>query len=190
MIRTDGVPNHPSPYFGEGNDGYINAHAGMVVNPNRIQEQNLVLRVPRNPTVSDTVSDTNLGPIGVAINGVALFNQYAGRTAVGDWLPLEREIETFDTSNGHPEQRSMYHYHLEPLFLTQDDESALIGWSLDGFPVYGPLNPDGTAPDLDELNGEFGPTPEYPDGIYHYHVTDIDPYLIGGYRGTPGSISR
>ena len=24
---------------------------------------------------------------------------------------------------------------------------------------------------MDECNGIFGPTPEYPNGIYHYHMT-------------------
>ncbi|MBJ24459.1 MAG: hypothetical protein CMB64_07315 [Euryarchaeota archaeon] len=34
--------------------------------------------------------------------------------------------------------------------------------------------------DLDECNGRFGPTPEYPDGIYHYVSTPLsgDPTLV------------
>lgn len=31
--------------------------------------------------------------------------------------------------------------------------------------------------DLDMCNGHFGPTPEYPDGIYHYHITVEFPYI-------------
>lgn len=31
--------------------------------------------------------------------------------------------------------------------------------------------------DLDECNGRFGVTPEFPDGIYHYYGTDTYPYL-------------
>ena len=32
---------------------------------------------------------------------------------------------------------------------------------------------------------------EYPDGIYHYHVTDADPYINGaGFYGTPGTLNR
>jgi hypothetical protein len=27
------------------------------------------------------------------------------------------------------------------------------------------------AGDLDICNGIFGPTPEYPNGVYHYHMT-------------------
>jgi hypothetical protein len=39
--------------------------------------------------------------------------------------------------------------------------------------------------DLDECNGRTGPTPEYPDGIYHYVLTDEFPFIPRLYRGTP-----
>jgi hypothetical protein len=32
-------------------------------------------------------------------------------------------------------------------------------------------------PPLDECNGHFSPTPEYQDGIYHYHITMDFPYI-------------
>lgn len=35
---------------------------------------------------------------------------------------------------------------------------------------------DGSG-DLDECNGRFGVTPEFPDGIYHYYATDSYPYF-------------
>jgi hypothetical protein len=31
--------------------------------------------------------------------------------------------------------------------------------------------------DLDECNGRFGVTPEFPQGIYHYYVTEAYPYM-------------
>ena len=39
--------------------------------------------------------------------------------------------------------------------------------------------------DLDECNGRFGPTPEYPDGIYHYVSTPLsgDPTLVTDANG-------
>ena len=191
VLRTNDVPDHPSPYFGEGDAGYVAPHAGMVVNPNRIAEQNYVFRIPLRPTFSASPIQTNLDAIGIAVNGVVLFNQYAGRTFTGEWVALEREIETFDIYNGHPAQRGNYHYHLEPVFLTQRDNTALVGWALDGFPIYGPNNPDGTRPaDLDASNGEFGSTPDYPEGIYHYHITDTDPFILGSYRGIPGTVTN
>jgi hypothetical protein len=39
--------------------------------------------------------------------------------------------------------------------------------------------------DLDECNGVFGVTPEYPEGIYHYVLTEQFPYVPRAYRGTP-----
>lgn len=37
--------------------------------------------------------------------------------------------------------------------------------------------------DLDEANGKEGPTPEHPEGIYHYYVTETFPYVPRMFRG-------
>jgi hypothetical protein len=39
--------------------------------------------------------------------------------------------------------------------------------------------------DLDESNGRFGVTPEFPNGIYHYYITEKFPYIARSWRGTP-----
>ncbi len=182
VLTSNGVPDHPSPYFGVGDPRYEAPKAGMTVNPNVIAEQHFVFRVPASPAVA-TPSDTPLGPIGMATNGVALFNQYAaGRQ------PLTYEIFSFDQYNGHPQQTGVYHYHLEPLWLTRTDKSALVGVLLDGFPVYGPMEADGSTPTgLDSCNGHTHATPDFPNGIYHYHVTATSPYISGCFKGTPGT---
>lgn len=41
--------------------------------------------------------------------------------------------------------------------------------------------------DLDECNGRFGFTPEFPKGTYYYVVTDSYPWIPRYYRGTPDS---
>lgn len=41
------------------------------------------------------------------------------------------------------------------------------------------------AGDLDECNGRTGVTPEFPQGIYHYHITDEFPFIPRLSRGTP-----
>jgi hypothetical protein len=181
VLRATSVPDHKSPYFGSGNALYEPPAAGMVVNPNRIESQAFVLRVPASPAIASP-SDTNLGPIGVAVNGVALFNQYAANRT-----PLDDEIRTFDRYNGHPSPNNMYHYHTEPLYLTAQGSSRLLGVLLDGFPVYGTQDADGRRPtDLDACNGHVRATPEFPAGIYHYHVVATPPYISGCFRGTPG----
>ena len=44
--------------------------------------------------------------------------------------------------------------------------------------------------DLDECNGRFGVTPEYPAGIYHYYITDDYPYIPRCVFGTPDGTFR
>ena len=39
--------------------------------------------------------------------------------------------------------------------------------------------------DLDESNGRMGVTPEFPEGIYHYYITEEFPFLPRQWRGTP-----
>ncbi len=39
--------------------------------------------------------------------------------------------------------------------------------------------------DLDDCNGRFGVTPESPEGIYHYFVTESFPFISRHFRGTP-----
>lgn len=184
VVTTQDLPDHNSPYWGTGHAKYEAAHAGMVVNPGRIAEQNLVFRIPTTPARA-TASDTPMGPMGVATNGVPLYNQYAaGRQ------PLTGEIISFDRYNGHPQQQNQYHYHFEPLWLTRNARAVLIGILLDGFPVYGPQDSGGATPgNLDSCNGHVGQTPEVPGGVYHYHATTAVPYLAGCYAGTPGSVT-
>jgi hypothetical protein len=190
-IQTDDLPNHTSPYWGQGHDLYEEPHNGMVVNPNTIAEQDITFRIPANPQIAATPTDTGLGAIGVAVNGVVFFNQYAGidRTT-GEFLPLDNEIASFDSKNGHPQMTGQYHYHFEPLHLTVADNSAFLGFAMDGFPIYGPRNADGSDLALDECNGESHITSEYPDGTYHYHITQVAPYILGCFRGTPGTATQ
>jgi hypothetical protein len=192
VLRSNGVPNHKSPYFARGDsryEAYNGTNPQWASNGFTIQEQQVVIRIPRSPAKASSSSPTPLGPIGMALNGVPLFNQYAG-----NGRPLTNEINSFDQYDGHPQQTGAYHYHAEPYYLTKTNGSdSLIGFLLDGFPVYGPVENGKrlTNADLDELHGHFGATADYPNGIYHYHVTAEAPYINGaGFYGTPGTASR
>ena len=192
VINSDGLPNHGSPYFDSSSDmyeAYTGTNASWHQNPNDISEQTLTFRIPLNPAEASNKTATPMGPIGVAINGIPLFNQYAAGGA-----DLTGEINSFDQYNGHPQQTGQYHYHIEPLFLTAErGEEALVGYLLDGFPVYGPRENGAVIDnsDLDSYHGHFGSTPEYPDGIYHYHFTSTAPYLNGdGFFGATGTVSQ
>ncbi|MBT4865994.1 MAG: YHYH protein [Planctomycetaceae bacterium] len=46
------------------------------------------------------------------------------------------------------------------------------------------------AGDLDECNGRFGVTGEFPDGVYYYVLTEQFPFIPRGYKGTPDQTFR
>ena len=185
-VSTTDIPNHKSPYFGVGNANYVAPTAGIVVNPNKIAAQSYVFHIPATPTPAASPSDTPMDAIGVALNGVVFFNKSAACS-----VSLTTEIVSFDQYNGHPAQQNNYHYHFEPLYLTATSKAALIGFILDGYPIYGPQESTGAAPTgLDACNGHTHATAEYPAGIYHYHVVASPPYLVGCFHGTPGTVSN
>jgi YHYH protein len=196
-IKTKDLPDHKSVYYATSNPLY-EAFSGTTFggktfskNPNSIVEQTATLKIPLNPKVNTAHSATPLGPIGIALNGVPFFNQYAAGGS-----PLTNEINGFDQGWGHPQNSGIYHYHVEPVYLTtvKSTKSGLMGFLLDGFPVYGPQEENGTTvlnTSLDDYHGHTHATKDYPNGIYHYHFTAEAPYLNGsGFYGTPGTITQ
>lgn len=191
-FTTPDLPNHTSPYYDTSNplyEVYNGTNSLWNQNRNVIEAQNIVFTIPLNPEEALNKEATPLGPIGISRNGVVFFNQYAGPDE-----PLTSEINSFDQWLGHPTGGSMYHYHIEPAYLTETfGEDAFLGLLADGFPVYGPVENGKTITnsDLDDYHGHTSVTADFPDGIYHYHITSQDPYLNGnGYFGTAGNISR
>ena len=204
VISADGVPSHLSPYFPETygdsqnglyyfedfdndgiNDWYMDPNTEMNVNPNQIGLQDYTFRIPLYPEINPNgPTDTFLGAIGVSLNGVPLYNEYEGPTAQLD----PQTILSFDQAAGHPAPGGLYHYHFPPESLFVATEDNFIGFAADGFPVYGPKNIDGNnAQDLDDYHAEVGPTPDFPDGIYHYHTNYTSPYIIGAFAGAIGT---
>ena len=68
----------------------------LFLNPNRIAEFSMIYKIPLNPAENTNHPSTPGGPIGVTLNGVAFFNQYAGGGA-----PLTNEINSFEQYGGH-----------------------------------------------------------------------------------------
>ena len=143
-IKSSGVPSHSIGGFGP--------------NPNTVADQNYTFRISRNPTRYATGLNpfTNLGAMGVSVNGVPIFNtldafSYNG---LGVWFQdaVVAEAISFDAALGHPAMAGNYHYHQQPIRLREqmgDDGSAhskIIAFAFDGYPVYGPYgytNPNG-----------------------------------------------
>lgn len=162
-------------------------------NPNSIAGQNVSYSLPAKPEKASKPGCLSGGMIGVATNGVPIFDALdaGGEDAVA------HEIQ--DSCHGHPQQQSLYHYHDISKCLTKGDSttahSKLVGYALDGFPVYGPRGDGGqklTNADLDACHGHTGWVTLRGKRvrIYHYHATSEYPYTIGCYHGTPVSTGQ
>ena len=205
QITSNGLPPHKSYYYGSGNPNYADFDTSRGSqykgNPNKIAMQTLKFSIPVSPTsrgltitsnMVDKTANTNsneysLGAAGIAADGVAIFNDQAGP---GD--SIENEKYTFDSYNGHPEQRGAYHYHtdtpgpLEALkalgLVTKttpgEAEIEFYGIMCDGTAVLGCTELDGTTPDGSGFDAQNGHTHDLKDksgtvlvsGRYHTHV--------------------
>jgi hypothetical protein len=137
--------------------------------------------IPLNPVIAATpvpVSASHFlrGAIAIAANGVAIFN-YHTNTGVDSFLDGQ-----LDNYGGHCGRADDYHYHIAPMHLItlgQTTYNLPIAFGLDGFAVYGSLEPDGTVmATLDANHGHYGT-----NGVYHYHGTATAPYMIGNMVG-------
>lgn len=137
--------------------------------------------IPLNPVVAATpvpVSATHFlkGAIAIAANGVAIFN-YHTNTGVDSYLDGQ-----LDNYGGHCGRADDYHYHTAPMHLYtlgQTTTNLPCAFALDGYAVYGSVEPNGNAmATLDANHGHYGS-----NGVYHYHGTATAPYMIGNMVG-------
>lgn len=152
-------------------------------NPNTITASTYSLTLPVNPSYSSTPSCMG-GEVGVMLNGVPLFNGFDA---------LNRDAaahEIQDSCDGHPQEQGHYHYHSLSSCIKNISSSTVIGFALDGYPLTGPVLPDGnylTTNDLDECHGM---TSEIVlDGkrttMYHYVMTEDFPYSVSCFHAKP-----
>jgi hypothetical protein len=229
IIRSNDIPAHKVGRFP--NPG----------NPNEISEQQLNLRLPLHPT-PNIVSSEMRGPIGVAVNGVyfdpGTAEVWRGDRSLGwNYEALGGAVRLgLDANYAHVQPGGKYHYHGSPtgylkgISFSPQKHSPLIGWAIDGFPIYAlygyddpqdetsvikklktsyrlksgsrPRSPEGPGGrydgafvqdyefvkglgDLDDANGRFTKTPEFPDGTYAYFLTKDWPVIPRRLRGTP-----
>ena len=191
-----------------------------------------------------------LGEVAIAINGVPFYGPEdgPGGDAVASHHGVyheDRQPIELGVCHAHNGQGGTFHYHADanclhwhpdvgqdmfdydistPAAVAQNtangSHSAVIGVSMDGYPIYGLWGYDDQMNvvemkssyklkegetgyngiddyvyvqglgHLDVCNGHFGPTPEFPDGIYHYHSTMMNgegamgfPYFLLCYHG-------
>lgn len=195
VFETNGLPDHESPYWGVGHELYV---APTVTTEEQMAPGNIdrfqgtfTLRVPAAPTLASQSSATGLGPIGIAVSGAVIYNDQEGPN-----VPLDNAVGSLDFTGAHTGPQS-YHYHLEPLAWSEDDD-VLIGIMADGFYLYGrrePASEGGDYPsDLDTSGGHTGPTLYSDTPEYHYHIQNeayLGQYYLlfpGDYQGTPSTI--
>ncbi len=168
-IESTGYPNHESIYWETDHELYWDESAYVT----KTTENTFIgggageassFTVDATPDLTGSTEATNLGTIGISVSGAAIFNDQEG---AGD---LDEAARSLDYNGGH-KGPGVYHYHLEPRSISNDDDE-LIGILLDGVFLYGRRDyPSNDYPDdLDESGGHFGPTPHNPDGEYHYHI--------------------
>jgi len=157
-------------------------------NPNSIRAQRVSYSLPRHPRRASRPGCLSGGPIGIAKNGVAIFDALDAE----DRDAVAHEVQ--DHCGGHPQRLGIYHYHAIPSCLTKGERknraSGLVGWALDGYPIFGPRGHDGrllTNADLDACHGQTSRV--FYEGrwrrIYHYNATLEYPYTLGCFHGTP-----
>lgn len=162
------------------------SEAHLVSNPTKANDVSYTL--PLHPEWTKQTTSTPLGPIGVIIDGAVLFNPDEANAST---IALEKDFTIdgygfVDSCNGHPTPapKYMYHYHGVPTCIAKvlnrkHHFSKIVGFAFDGFPIYAEQGPGGKTPtDLDKCNGTFGPTPDFPQGIYHYFLTKTYPYSL------------
>jgi len=150
-------------------------------------ETPLSITIPDVPKYTKKTTSTSLGPIGILLSGAPLYNPYEGdgtTVALAHNFYVENSVGEkvyfVDGCFGHPTPMGAYHYHGMPTCITEKVDgtsgpSHMIGVALDGFPIYGDRDINGNVvptSELDQCNGIDSPTPEFPQGIYHYVLTD------------------
>ena len=186
LMQPTGIPNHSrDPYYAVPNAGVVVPNATtarIITDPTKAQTYKFT--IPTTPKYSSSVTSTTLGSIGVMISGAVLYNPFEGdgkSVAMANNFTITNSAgitaSFVDKCAGHPTPDiGAYHYHGLPNCVTAKVDkiskpSHIIGFALDGFPIYGDRDIKGkqiTAKNLDQCNGVISATPEFPKGIYHY----------------------
>ena len=150
-------------------------------------------KIPLTPVVQSGTKTAALdGPIGVAINGVPIFNPCKqGGCAQGNGGGDTKVLGELDLCNGHAGRADDYHYHAAPVCMMSDQTNPAywdthpVGWALDGYAIFGYRNPDGTTATRDAICGGNTLAHQNAPSGYAYHVTDISPYVLACFYGVP-----
>lgn len=146
----------------------------------------ITVRIPLEPSMATTPTDLGtVAKVGLALDGVPIFADAPSVLQTG-------HLPALDTCGGHIDPGGWYHWHAtatdidsiyEEKHIHADCElpqsaSAMFGYALDGYAMYGSADSDGSVPsDLDACNGHVGVTDDTGEAEYHYHATAEFPNL-------------
>jgi hypothetical protein len=169
-VESNGLPDHPMMVG-------IRAWQQQVPLPQKYTGDN-AWQIPLHPVPAKEPAMLKnrflRGAVALGVNGIPIFNPLNNR---GDDTYLFGELDEY---GGHCGRADDYHYHLAPVHLEKQlGKGHVIAYALDGYPVYGYAEADGsTVAKLDVLGGHKDAS-----GQYHYHATKTYPYLNGGFHG-------
>ena len=174
VIHSDTYPNHALM------TGIIGTNEQVPV-----PAKDYAAPIPLEP-VLDTTPQTRDAALGVAVNGVPIFDYTGGGEMTLEELHHHQaqhdtlQTNQLDVCGGHAGRGDDYHYHVKPKCMIAQmknaGDAAILGWAFDGFPIYGDNNPDGTPIGkgvLDVCNGQ----PDKSFG-YRYHTSKGAPYIV------------
>ncbi len=158
----------------------------------------LTFRIIRDPRLAANPTPTRAGPIGVAVNGVPIFDpstQGPVQAATGKPVSAAAAGE-LDVCGGHAGRGDDYHYHRAPNCLIEDlgrsaidDLNRPIGFAADGFPILalGWFDPANDIEDrLDPCRGASDTR-----GRYFYNVEHGGDYaVLTCFSGTERGFAR
>lgn len=157
-------------------------------NPSSVSPRQKVVTLPLNPVKATKPSCLPMGAIGVAVNGVMLYNALDARNMDA------RAHEMQDSCEGHP-NFAEYHYHAGSACVVEGKtdsgpkSAVLFGYAFDGFGIYIERDSKGNMLTNKRLDACHGRTSKVMwngkrQKVYHYVVTQEFPYLLGCFRGT------
>ena len=144
----------------------------------------LQVLIPTRPETLESPTDlSTISQVGLALDGVTIFGD-APSVADRGGLPA------LDVCGGHIDPSGYYHWHFgaesiqtnldeagaDVTCSIEQDAEALVGFSYDGYGIFGPEEDRGIPADLDECSGHVSETDEL-GSTYHYHLTYDSPNL-------------
>lgn len=153
-----------------------------------------IWKIPLKPTYSKTTSPTiGVSATALMVNGVPLFNP-TKPSQNGDQSSYSQQTDPkftgeLDTCDGHSGRGDDYHYHAYPscmvstlvkLSKSSKVKNGVLGWVLDGYPIYGLTETSGAV--ASKLDACMGHDLKNGQG-YHYHFSLKAPYSPMCYHG-------